>query len=46
MKSVFFSAKAKSVMFSDLFRLREVGIYLEEEFRVESRRIMDSFDDL
>lgn len=42
-KGVFFGAKAKSVMINDLFRLKDAGVYSEEEFIVESRKIMDQF---
>lgn len=43
MNDIFFSSKAKSVMFNDLFFLHDVGVNLDDEFRVESIWIMDSF---
>ena len=43
-KAMFFTAKAKSVMFGDLLKLRDAGVYSEEEFRAESKKIIQSFE--
>ena len=43
-KAMFFTAKAKSVMLGDLLKLRDAGVYSEEEFRAESKKIIQSFE--
>ena len=43
-KAMFFTAKAKNVMLGDLLKLRDARVNLEEEFRVESKKIIQSFE--
>lgn len=43
-KAMFFTAKAKSVMLGDLLKLRDAGVYSQEEFRAESKKIIQSFE--
>ena len=43
-KAMFFTAKAKSVMLGGLLKLRDARVNLEEEFRAESKKIIQSFE--
>ena len=43
-KTMFFTAKAKNVMLGDLLKLRDVGVYSEEEFRAKSKNIIQIFE--
>ena len=38
-----FKQKERSLKLADLFRLKDAGMYLDEEFVIESKIIMDSF---